>query len=49
MDFLGDMDQMEARFGSFRDGVNLDARLVHSLRQMGNRLRNRFGHTRWNS
>jgi hypothetical protein len=46
MDQLGDVDQMEAHFGPFGDSVNLDARLVHSLRRKWNRLRNHFGRTR---
>jgi hypothetical protein len=49
MDLLGDTGQMEAHFSLFGDGVNLDARLVHGLRQTCNRLRNHFGRTRWNS
>ena len=36
---------MEALFSLFRDGVNLDARQVHGLRQMHYRLRNHFGCT----
>jgi hypothetical protein len=32
MDLLGGVGQMEAHFGPFGDSVNLDARLVHSLR-----------------
>jgi hypothetical protein len=31
MDLLGDVNQMEARFSLFGDGVNLNARLVHGL------------------
>jgi hypothetical protein len=46
MDLVGDMGQMEARFGSFGDIVNLDARLVHGLHGMYQRLENLFGHTR---
>jgi hypothetical protein len=42
---LGNMGQMEARFGPFGDCVNLDARLVHDLRQTNHRLINQFGHT----
>jgi hypothetical protein len=49
MDLLGGMGQMEARFGLFGDSVNLDARLVHSLLQTCNSIRNHVGHTRWNS
>jgi hypothetical protein len=33
MELLGDVGQMEARFGLFRDSVNLNARLVHGLRE----------------
>jgi hypothetical protein len=44
MVLLGDEAQLEARFGSFRDSANLDARSVHSLRQMYHRLRNYFAH-----
>jgi hypothetical protein len=33
MELLGNMGQMEARFGLFGDCVNLDVRLVHDLRQ----------------
>ena len=43
---LGDEAQVEARFGPFRDSVNLDARWVHSLRQMYDRVGHRFGRTR---
>jgi hypothetical protein len=49
MVLLGDVDQVEACFGPFEDSVTVDARLVHSLRQTCNKLRNHFGHTRWNS
>jgi hypothetical protein len=49
MVLLGDEAQVDARFGKFRDSANLDARLVHDLRQMYHRLRNRFGRTRLNS
>jgi hypothetical protein len=44
MVLLGDEAQLEARFGLFRDSANLDARLVHSLRQTYHRLRNCFAH-----
>ena len=40
---LGDEAQVEARFGPFRDSVNLDA---HSLRRMYDRVGHRFGRTR---
>jgi hypothetical protein len=46
---LADEAQVEARFGPFGDSANLDARLVHGLRQMYHRLKNHFGRTRWNS
>jgi hypothetical protein len=49
MDFLGDVGQIEARFGPFGDSVNLHTRLVHGLHRTCNRLGNHFGHTRWNS
>jgi hypothetical protein len=44
MVLLGDKAQLEARFGPFRDSDNLDARMVHSLRQTYHRLRNLFAH-----
>jgi hypothetical protein len=46
IDLLGDVGQMEACFGLFEDSINLDTKLVHSLRRTWNRLRNHFGHTR---
>jgi hypothetical protein len=49
MVLLRDMDQVVAHFGPFEYSVNLDARWVRGLREMCNRLRNRFGHSRWNS
>jgi hypothetical protein len=33
MGLLGDVAQVEARFGPFGDSATLDARLVHGLRQ----------------
>jgi hypothetical protein len=33
MELLGDVGQVEARFGPFGDIVNLDTRLVHGLRR----------------
>jgi hypothetical protein len=39
---LGDEDQLEACFGLFGDSANLDARLVHGLRQKYHGLRNHF-------
>jgi hypothetical protein len=49
MDLLGDVGQVEARFGLLGECVNLDANSVHSLCRTCNRLENRFGHTLWNS
>jgi hypothetical protein len=43
----GDEAQVEARFSPFGDSANLDARLVHFLRQTYHRLGNRFGYTQW--
>jgi hypothetical protein len=40
---------MEANLSPFGDSVNLHTRLMHSLRRTCNRLKNYFGHTRWNS
>jgi hypothetical protein len=34
MVLLGDLGQVEAHFGPFRDSVNISARWVHSLRRM---------------
>jgi hypothetical protein len=45
----GDDAQVEARFGTFGDSANLDTRYVHGLRRTYHRLRNQFGHFRWNS
>jgi hypothetical protein len=49
MVLLGDIGQLEAHFGPFRDSINLEARNVHGFRQMYHRLRNHFRHTRWYS
>jgi hypothetical protein len=49
MVLLGDEAQVDARFISFGDCANLDARWKHDLRRMYHRLRNQFGRTRWNS
>jgi hypothetical protein len=49
MVLLGDEDQVEARFGLFRDSATLDARQLHGLSQTYHRLRNPCGRTRWNS
>jgi hypothetical protein len=40
---------VDARFGLFGDSANLDARLLHGLRRMYHRLRNRFGRAQWYS
>jgi hypothetical protein len=45
MELLGDVGQVEARFGSFGDSANLDARYVHGLHRTFQRLENRFGRT----
>jgi tetrahydrodipicolinate N-succinyltransferase len=45
----GDVGQVEARFVSFGDSVNLGAESVHGLGQTYYRLENLFGHKRWNS
>jgi hypothetical protein len=39
---LGDEAQVDACFGLFGDSANIDARLLHSLRQTYHRVRNRF-------
>jgi hypothetical protein len=49
MVLLGDEAQVEARFFPFGDSANLDARYVHGLCRMYHKLRNYFGHSRWNS
>jgi hypothetical protein len=49
MELLGDVGKVEARFGPFRDSVNLDARYGHGLRRTYQRLGNHFGRTKWNS
>jgi hypothetical protein len=49
MGLQGDEAQVEARFRMFGESATLNARLVHGLRQMYSRLRNRIGGTRWNS
>jgi hypothetical protein len=45
MELLGDVRQVEARFGLLGDNVNLDARQVHGLLQAYHWLRNVFGCT----
>jgi hypothetical protein len=42
MVLLGDKAQVEAHFGLFGDGANLDARQVHSLGQTYHRLGKSF-------
>jgi hypothetical protein len=49
MVLLGDIGQLEARFGPFGGSFNLDATQVHGLCQTYHRLENHFGHTRWYS
>jgi hypothetical protein len=44
---LGDVGQVEPRFGPCGDSVNLGTRLVLGLRRTYHRLRNHFGHTQW--
>ena len=47
MELLGDVGHLESRFFPFGDSVSVGARLVHMLCQTYQRLRNRFGRTRW--
>jgi hypothetical protein len=49
MGLLGDLGHVESHFDTFADSANLDARLVHSLRQTSHMLRNHFGRIRCNS
>jgi hypothetical protein len=49
MVLLGDVGQVEARFGPFRDNVDLSTGWVHGLRRMYHGHGNHFGHTRWYS
>jgi hypothetical protein len=49
MVLLGDVGQVEARFGLFGYSVNLSARYVHGLQQIYHGHGNRFGHTCWYS
>jgi hypothetical protein len=49
MVLLDDEAQVEAHFGLFADSANLNAILVHCLRQTYHWLRKCFDHTRWNS
>jgi hypothetical protein len=46
MKLLGDLGHVDSRFGLFVDSANLDARLVHGLRQTYHRLGNHFGRSR---
>jgi hypothetical protein len=45
MVLLGDVAQLEARFGPFGDSANLEARSLHGLPRIYHRLRNHFGRT----
>jgi hypothetical protein len=47
MVLLGDIGQVEARFGLFGDSINLNARLVFGLHRMYNSHENLFKHTQW--
>jgi hypothetical protein len=47
MVLIGDVGQVEPRFGLSKDSVNLGARYVYGLRRMYHRSGNHFGHTRW--
>jgi hypothetical protein len=47
MVFLGDVAQVDARFGAFGDSANLDTREVDGLCRMYHRLGYHFGLTRW--
>jgi hypothetical protein len=40
---------VDVRFGLFGDSTNLDAKLLHGVRQPYHRLRNHFGRARWYS
>jgi hypothetical protein len=44
---LGDVCQVEAHFGPFRDSVKQGARYVYGLRRMYHRHGNLFRHIRW--
>jgi hypothetical protein len=45
MVLLGDVAQVEARFGLFGDSANYDASPVNGLPQTYHRLKNLFGRT----
>jgi hypothetical protein len=47
MELLGDVADVESHFTPFGGSASVDARLVHGLRQMYDRLRNHFRRTRW--
>jgi hypothetical protein len=47
MVLLGDVCEVEARFGPFGDSVNLGSRWVHGLPRMYHGHGNLFQHTRW--
>jgi hypothetical protein len=49
MEPLGDVGHVKFCFGPFGDGVSINARWVHGLRQTCHRLRNQFGCTQWYS
>jgi hypothetical protein len=49
MVLLGDVGQVEARFGQFGDSVKVYTRWVHDLRLVYHGHGNHFGHTRWYS
>ena len=49
MVLLGNVCQVEACYGMFRDSVSLRAREVHGLHRTYHRLGNHFGHNRWYS
>jgi hypothetical protein len=49
MELLGDVGRVESYFIPFGDTDNLDARLVHGLRQTYHSLRSHYGRTGWNS
>ena len=49
MVLLGDEAQVKTRVHPFGDTANIDARKVHGLRRTYHRLKNCFGHTRWNT
>ena len=49
MVLLGEEAKVDAWFGLFGDGANIDARQVHNLHGTYHMLGNQFGRTRWNS